>query len=104
MLISLAVFGSHARGDSDTCSDRDLLIVGDTGSVLAVAEEQMLLAGCACSACTTAKLRWMAVRGSLFIQHLRHESWILSDANGRLRDVLPDYRPKSNYVSKVAGG
>lgn len=96
-----AVFGSTARGDTDAMSDRDILIVDDSLEVLRTRARVLEADGWSVASYTYAKLNALARRGALFIQHLKLESSILVDQDGRLGEVLAAFRPRADYSAEI---
>lgn len=96
---SIALFGSCARGDSDRLSDSDLLLVSD----LRVDREKNAFAreGFSVSSFTWTQFDAMAASGSLFLQHLKLESVLLSDASGRLSSTLRNFKPKRDQSQRI---
>lgn len=96
---SIALFGSRARGDSDQLSDSDLLLVSDRR----VDREKNAFAreGFSVSSFTWTQFDAMAASGSLFLQHLKQESVLLSDASGRLSSTLKSFRPKRDQSQRI---
>lgn len=97
---SIALFGSRARGDSDAFSDSDLLVISDHF----IDREQNLFAqrGFSVSSFTWKQFEAMAADGSLFVQHVKQESIILSDADGRLQSVLGGFSPECDQRSRLS--
>ncbi len=96
---SLALFGSVARGDADLISDRDVLVATKLPEPLIA--DALERAGYSPSLYIWEQLQNLARDGSLFLQHLKQESRILLDRQGRLRDLLSDYRPRSDYSARI---
>lgn len=96
----VALFGSVPRGDYDAQSDQDVLIVSDVHK--ARLDDQFVKAGYSPSVYSWRQLEDLARDGSLFIQHLKQESQILIDKRGQLQALLDDYRPKSDYSTRLA--
>lgn len=94
---SVALFGSVARGDNDGYSDRDLLIVSDEGATLRSLKSKYDSAGWSCTAYSWARLHRDADSGSLFVQHLKQESKIVSDPTDQLAQLLAKYSPRGSY-------
>ena|ERR1700730_10972121 len=96
-----AVFGSISRGDNDTLSDRDVLLVDDDTQLLkqrkAVLEEE----GWSVASYTFAKLNSLVSKGALFVKHLQDEANILRDVDGRLRLTLDSFRPNTSYYDDL---
>jgi hypothetical protein len=97
-----AVFGSASRGDVDTMSDRDILIVDDDLAVLRARTRDLEADGWSVAPYTYAKLAALAGKGALFIQHLKLESTILVDQEGRLACLLAAFRPRADYSSEIS--
>ena len=100
---SLAVFGSSARGDIDAYSDWDLFIVADDESTLGELKDKYSSMGWSCTAYTWSRLQRAADQGSLFVQHLKQESRILSDPSDRLAHLFDQYATKANYKLEFEG-
>ena len=100
---TFAIFGSTARGDSDTFSDRDMLIVSNDETDLRLLKSKYNSAGWSCTAYSWSRLQGAANQGSLFVQHLKQESKILSDPSNRLAHLLDQYSPKGSYKHESAG-
>lgn len=97
--LSIALFGSRARGDADSLSDADLLVVSD---ILIDREvNSYAAAGYSVSSFTWPQLAAMSTDGSLFLQHLKQESIILQDPKDRLASVLSDFRPSLDQSKKL---
>lgn len=88
-MFAVAEFGSVVRKTNDIYSDRDLLIVSERlfHKALRLLYEA---AGYTVSILTPNQLSAMQRRGSLFIQHLKLESTILFDEQGRFQSWLND--------------
>lgn len=99
---SEALFGSASRGEQDDLSDRDILIVDDNVEVLTARASQLSDEGASVASYTFAKLKALARQGALFLQHLKLESRITTDRNGRLADLLTQFQPKDDYTSEIA--
>lgn len=96
-----AVFGSASRGDTDSLSDRDILIVDDDVSVLRHRARELESDGWSVASYTFARLSSMANRGALFVQHLKLESRIVHDRDGTLHRLLSTFEPRNNYRSEL---
>lgn len=96
---SIALFGSRARGDCDQHSDTDLLLVSDR----LIDREKNVFAngGLSVSSFTWVQFETMASNGSLFLQHLKQESVLLSDASGRLRSTLRNFQPELDHRPRI---
>jgi hypothetical protein len=92
------LYGSHARGDSDSKSDVDILVVADMESWKAQISRHVGCFGKASvSRYSWAELQSMANQGSLFLQHLRMEGISLfesPESRGALARLL---NGMSNY-------
>ena len=100
---AFAIFGSAARGDIDVFSDRDLLVVSDDEVSLRAMKRKYDSAGWSCTAYSWNRLQRAADYGSLFVQHLKQESKILSDPSNRLADLLDQYSANADYKNEWAG-
>jgi hypothetical protein len=98
---SEAVFGSAARGDCDALSDRDYLIVDDDAAVLNRRSSELCAQGWSVASYTFGKLKFLSANGALFIQHIKSESQVLADREGRLSELLRRYSPKSKYTAEL---
>lgn len=95
------LYGSHARGDSDGISDKDVLLVCDERrspqdvSRLLTADQ---LGDSSVSQYAWSEIRKMAGYGSLFLEHIRLEGVVVYESpecRGLLRNILmelPSYR------------
>lgn len=86
-MFAIAEFGSITRCTQDRHSDRDLLIVCERkpGRKLSAKYRDQ---GFSVTLLTPSQLKFMQSRGSLFVQHLKHESRILIDTNSEFRNWL----------------
>ncbi|MBZ9675243.1 hypothetical protein [Mesorhizobium sp. ES1-1] len=96
-----AIFGSTSRGDTDSLSDRDILIVDDNPQVLHCRSEILSREGWSVASYTFAKLEAIAGAGALFIQHLKIEATIISDRDGRLAAILRSFEPRTDYGAEL---
>lgn len=96
-----ALFGSVARGDADALSDRDVLIVDDNIETLAARSAQLKAQGASVACYTFAKLEALAAHGALFVQHLKLEARIGRDHGGRLKRLLTEFVPRSDYSTEI---
>ena len=98
-LVSVWLYGSRARGDADSLSDIDLLVVCDTDwPEEKVAKLFPLGEGDSCSVSRYSwlELRMMAERGSLFLQHVKSEGLLLYESpqcRGVMLETLERLRP-----------
>ena len=95
---SVATFGSYARRDNDSHSDRDVLVVFPSQQFPSLGLKQLESAGASCSTYSRPRLSRMAKDGSLFIKHLVNESHVLQDSDGFLKSLLAQFSPKLNYT------
>lgn len=95
--IALAVFGSLARRDTDSYSDRDALVVGSDFNTIRSAATVLRRRGWSCSCFTWSALEWQARSGSLFVHHLLNESIIRQDPEHRLHDTLRLFSARTSY-------
>lgn len=98
---AVAIFGSVARGDDDLLSDRDLLVVSENG-VPAQYLEELRTNGFSPAAYTWQSLESLATYRSLFLVHLKLESKIVKDHDGRLSDFLSHVEASQDYSANRA--
>jgi hypothetical protein len=98
---AVALYGSQLRTDFDHISDRDLLAVGSDINGLCVAKKIFEGFGFSCGVYTWDRLDRMVCKGALFIQHLKQESCVVRDTNGRLQTLLSSYEPKADYEREI---
>ena len=79
-MFAIAEFGSTTRKTHDCHSDRDLLVVCELKSSRKYVQKYREQ-GYSVTLLTPNQLRFMQKSGSLFIQHLKHESRIVMDTN-----------------------
>ncbi|MGJ8677590.1 MAG: hypothetical protein ACSHX0_08735 [Akkermansiaceae bacterium] len=102
--LSMAVFGSLARTDTDVHSDRDLLIVSDDVDLLQENEYTFTRRGYSCSTYTWKKLEYLTQTGSLFIKHLIEESVVFSDPSGKLQLLYKSFQIRDSYQKEFWDG
>lgn len=88
--VIVAVYGSTARGDADSHSDLDVLILGDASLPLAQAA---IPDGAHCSRYSWQEWLVMRSEGSVFLRHIAAESrvfWHAGDGLDRFKDSLVD--------------
>jgi hypothetical protein len=100
---SVAIFGSLARGDVDSLSDRDVFVVCDGHNDTTTYIAHLRRFGWSPTVYTWSRLHGAIRRGDLFIQHLRHEARIVQDPEDKLAHVLSKFKPRSSYKSERAG-
>ncbi len=99
---SVCVFGSSARGSSDSLSDRDLLVISDSSIRRRQLAELWSMQNWSVASYTPARFNSLVQSGSLFVQHLRHEGKIVRDTGNWLRRHLAKARPKESYSLDAA--
>ena len=98
---SVCIFGSVARKNQDSLSDKDALIIFDGSETCKELKRQWSGQGWSVVNYTDKRLTKMADAGSLFVQHLKQEGIILEDANNVLCDLLASYEPKEDYSDQI---
>ena len=98
---AVALYGSQLRTDFDHISDRDLLVVGSDINALSDAKKIFESLGFSCGVYTWDRLDRMSCKGSLFLQHLKQESHVVKDVNGKLQKLLSTYQPKTSYEREI---
>lgn len=86
-MYSLAIFGSQHRGDNDSYSDHDFLVVGEKTSKVNLIKE-FSKPGRNVSFFSYQQMEAMKSAGSLFLQHLKFESNIIYDDLDWLKTFL----------------
>lgn len=86
-IISAVLFGSQITGGSDQQSDKDLLIVCKLEHKKEAISKYSNL-GYSVSVYTPSQLNGMRLRGSLFLQHLKHESQVMYDSDGIFSEFI----------------
>lgn len=96
---SVCIFGSAARGSTDTLSDKDVLIVADDPKRRRQLEGKWAGEGWSVASYSPSRIRGMVRMGSLFIQHLKTEGIVVLDNCDWLANLLHSSEPKPNYKS-----
>ena len=100
---AIAIFGSAARGDNDTFSDRDLLIVSDDRTSRREIRSKCESSGWSCTTYSWSRLQHAADQGSLFVQHLKQEAMIVADPSSHLAQLLAEFSTKGDYKRELNG-
>jgi hypothetical protein len=102
-MYSLAIFGSQQRGDNDSFSDHDFLIVGEKSS-----KAELLIkfakSGRNLSFFSYKQMEAMKAVGSLFLQHLKFESRIIYDDSnwlGKFLEKCPFISPNEAEIDSA---
>lgn len=98
---SVAIFGSSLRTDFDKYSDRDLLVVADNYRDLKELKSIYSKDDWSISYYTFSKLKYLSLKGSLFIKHLQNESKVVIDKNNNLSKILSEFKPKESYKKDI---
>jgi len=103
---AVLLYGSVARGDVESHSDLDVLLVSNTsrkGSILRYLDAfspSQYPNKLSITIYTHDELRFLASVKSLFLLHLKNEAIVLLDrSQGFLRTLLNDFEPKKSYRS-----
>jgi hypothetical protein len=91
---SIAIYGSSTRENFDKYSDKDILIVAESYKNIKSLRMEYENQGFSVSTYTYSKLKYMSLKGSLFIDHLVKESKVLIDYNEKFDLIL------KNHISK----
>lgn len=94
---SVCIFGSAARGTADALSDKDVLIVTGNPCRRRQLTRKWAGDGWSVAAYSPNRIRAMARKGSLFVQHLKREGIIITDNRGWLANLLNSAEPKQSY-------
>lgn len=101
--ISICVFGSSARANTDQLSDLDVLVVADDPRTAQATVDSWTSSGWSVSTYSRTRLLRVADAGSLFVKHLQQEGRIASDPSGWLQNTLDEFKLKECYRSDVEG-
>jgi hypothetical protein len=96
-----ALFGSASRGDHDYMSDRDVIIVDKCINTLKRRQLELEAEGASVASYTWNKLLYLTRKGALFIQHLKQESQIIHDENGKFQKTLQEFVPNDTYAEEL---
>ncbi|MEN5395626.1 hypothetical protein [Stenotrophomonas sp. TWI377] len=99
---AIAEFGSTSRNESDEHSDRDLLIIMDGSWSRAKIARQFSSIGYSCSTLSPSQISFMAKKGSLFVQHLKHEARIIWDDQASFKIFLQEAPFVSPSAAEIA--
>jgi len=101
-VLAAALFGSRARGDSDSSSDTDVVVFADVENVAQLRNVKEDLSSHSLGLRQTLSLysgdtaEYMAQEGSLFLWHLRLEGVVLIDNQAWLSNLLKNLSPYDN--------
>lgn len=98
---SIAIFGSSLRPNFDKYSDKDLLLVSNSYLTLNKLKSKYEEDGYSVSTYTYEKLKYISEKGSLFVQHLKIESEILTDYKGLLSDILKNHKEHQPSLEQI---
>jgi len=96
-----AIFGSIARKDSDSISDRDILIVDQDSKKLRQRKIILEAQGWSVASYSWKRLKKLVINRLLFVQHLKSESIVLRDYESRLYSLLDIFSPKVDYKKEI---
>lgn len=102
-ILAAIIFGSTARGDSDTCSDFDIFILCEDipfNEMKKIKGIVSILFKCHPSNVSVYRLRdvlTMAQKGSLFLWHLKLEGHIVFSRRSIIEQIFSSLRPYNNY-------
>ena len=100
-MLAIYQFGSIARGDNDTLSDKDILIITDNLDALPNIRKSYQDSGYTVSYYSPRSFKKMASLGSLFVQHIKNEGLCITDQEGWMKDLLSSYKPKEDYTIEI---
>lgn len=99
-MVSICIFGSQARRTADGFSDRDVLLLGNSGAKLEPITKEWQSAGWNITTFSRPAFKRMAGAKALFVQHLKQEGCIIRDDGDFLASMLQDFSPKPSYESE----
>ena len=91
-LISLAIYGSHARGDYVSNSDVDLF-----GLATSMPSRLVTVGNIKLNIYDYSLFSEMAQNGSLYVWHLKEEGKIIFDFESKLKDIFFAFKLKKDY-------
>ena len=94
-------FGSSIRGDFDVSSDRDILVLSDSGSERESEERLLGKQGYSVSAFTLRGAHYMSERGNLFIKHVFDEGVLLSGSLSLYDGMRSAWRHAPSYDEDI---
>lgn len=100
-MYSQVIYGSYARKDNDSLSDKDIGIFHDNTSDLSEVQKKWTNEGWSCVLYPYEKFSKMANLGLLFVQHIKQDGVILSDNDCKLKNILQSFSPKNTYKSEI---
>jgi len=98
---AVIIFGSAARDDSDSISDRDILLVGDSRPALVRIEQILECEGWSVAKFSWGQIRTMVARRSLFLAHIAHEGIILRDRDDKFQHLIGGFAPAYSYNDEI---
>ena len=99
---SVCIFGSVARSNADSVSDKDVLIVSPSGLQLSYEKALWRQRGWSVACYSPSRLERMANAGSLFVQHLKQEGIVLRDDGDKLRSIFSRFTPFNDYRAQIS--
>ena len=92
----MLLFGSHARGDQDSRSDTDLLLITQEDSQRHVVKGHL-----STSLYSFENLRDRAKNGDLFVGHIVREAKAIYDPGGQLNVLQSEFRLRRSYDDEI---
>ena len=99
---SICIFGSCARGSTDSLSDRDVLVVANDYHRRKQLEREWRSKNWSVASYCPSRFQKLVEAGSLFVQHLKHEGLMYRDRAGWLSRCLASASPKYSYSLDAA--
>jgi len=96
-VLSLALFGSHARGDGDASSDVDILAIEDLGTLKTKSEGSANFAFYPFDF-----LLNLSRNGDLFMLHIVSESKVIYDPLGLLSRISNEFKYRDSYLDDIS--
>src|SRR5690349_7310060 len=96
-MISVCIYGSMARQQTDELSDRDVLILAPSKEDAFEQCSSWRASGWNASFFTDMHFSRLVEFRSLFVQHIKLEGRIIRDDGGRLRELLDQFLPAPSY-------
>lgn len=96
-MISVCIYGSVARRQTDELSDRDVLLLAPSEAAISYDLTAWRAAGWNTSFFTYSHFSRLVEFKSLFVQHIKVEGHVIRDDGGILQQLLTQFEPASSY-------
>lgn len=94
-------FGSSKRGDLDSSSDRDVLIIGNNWHELSEERATRKRYGYSVSCFTRDRALYLVSTGNLFFKHIKDEGVLVSGPEEEYSQLMATWRPAASYTHEI---